>query len=186
MSDPITLPAITIHQPWASLVAGGAKPYETRDYPPPAKYIGQRIAIHAGKNIDELVSIQDYLRASLRAEHPDTETEAIITALKGAGYARLTELPLGSVVATAVLDGAYQCGEPSTAYGGRPCWTVRQRFGASRSINSNVPVDHFGNYTPGRWAWRMADVQPLPTPIPARGKQGWWTWTAPAEPLLPA
>ena len=39
--------ATTLWQPWASLIAIGAKYYETRDYPPPAKLLGQRIAIHA-------------------------------------------------------------------------------------------------------------------------------------------
>jgi hypothetical protein len=27
---PLTIPAVTLWQPWASLVASGAKPYETR------------------------------------------------------------------------------------------------------------------------------------------------------------
>lgn len=42
-------PAITIYQPWASLIAYSFKEFETRHWLPPTKYIGQLIAIHAGK-----------------------------------------------------------------------------------------------------------------------------------------
>lgn len=40
--------ALTIWQPWATLVAIGAKPYEFRSWQPPGWLVGQRIAIHAG------------------------------------------------------------------------------------------------------------------------------------------
>lgn len=33
-----------------------------------------------------------------------------------------------------------------------------------------------GDYSPGRFAWKLYDPRPLPTPIPAQGKQGWWEW----------
>lgn len=42
-------PAITVYQPWASLIAYGFKEFETRHWQPPQKYIGELIAIHAGK-----------------------------------------------------------------------------------------------------------------------------------------
>lgn len=41
--------AITIHQPWASLIADGRKTFETRGWP--VAYRGA-IAIHAGKKLD--------------------------------------------------------------------------------------------------------------------------------------
>jgi hypothetical protein len=44
----IKYPAITIWQPWATLIAIGAKPFEFRSWPVPARLIGQRIAVHAG------------------------------------------------------------------------------------------------------------------------------------------
>jgi len=34
----------------------------------------------------------------------------------------------------------------------------------------------FGDYTPGRYAWLLSDVQALPTPIPAKGQLGLWRW----------
>jgi activating signal cointegrator 1 len=33
----------------------------------------------------------------------------------------------------------------------------------------------FGDFTPGRWAWLLDDIRPLPEPVPARGRQGLWT-----------
>ena len=39
--------AITLHQPWASLIAEGVKTIETRSWAPPAALWGERIAIHA-------------------------------------------------------------------------------------------------------------------------------------------
>ena len=39
--------ALTIWQPWASLIMAGAKPYEFRGWRAPRSIIGQRIVIHA-------------------------------------------------------------------------------------------------------------------------------------------
>ena len=45
--------AISLWQPWASLIACGAKPFETRHWAPPRELIGQTIAIHAAKKVDK-------------------------------------------------------------------------------------------------------------------------------------
>lgn len=42
-----------------------------------------------------------------------------------------------------------------------------------------LPIDPFGDYSPGRWAWLLTDVRQLAVPEPAKGKQGWWEWTPP-------
>lgn len=44
-----SFPAITVYQPWASLIAYGFKEFETRSWQPPKQYIGQIMMIHAGK-----------------------------------------------------------------------------------------------------------------------------------------
>lgn len=41
--------AITVKQPWASLIVHGIKDIENRTWPCPQKYIGQRVLIHASK-----------------------------------------------------------------------------------------------------------------------------------------
>jgi hypothetical protein len=35
---------------------------------------------------------------------------------------------------------------------------------------------YFGNYSEGRYAWILENIQPLPEPIPAKGAQGLWEW----------
>ena len=40
------------------------------------------------------------------------------------------------------------------------------------------PLDEYGDYSPGRWAWRLTDVKPIDPPVPARGRQGIWEWTS--------
>jgi hypothetical protein len=34
----------------------------------------------------------------------------------------------------------------------------------------------FGDYSPGRYAWLLANVRALPEPIPAKGALGLWEW----------
>lgn len=34
----------------------------------------------------------------------------------------------------------------------------------------------FGNYSPGRYAWRLDDVRALDVPVLARGALGLWEW----------
>lgn len=44
--------SFSLHQPFASLMADGRKPIETRHWPAPAWLIGQHYAIHAAKHVD--------------------------------------------------------------------------------------------------------------------------------------
>lgn len=166
--------ASTLWQPWASLVAIGAKPYETRSYPPPAKLIGQRIAIHAA--VKPIKAVWATLDGETRA--------AIERALHANGLGQFPlELPHGSVVATAVLAGAYQVMrirdrdrswlELRTPMGMCPGNVPPPNGGA-------IPTDHFGDYSHCRWAWLLTDVVRLDQPVPAKGKQGWWFWEPPA------
>ena len=62
--------AITLHQPWASLIALGVKTVETRSWPAPAHLVGQTIAVHAGKRVvgQSGVPIELELRARLGAD----------------------------------------------------------------------------------------------------------------------
>ena len=88
--------ALTIRQPWASLLVAGIKYYEGRTRAPPKKLLGERIAIHAGKAIDSTPLAQEGIRL-----------------LEYRGI----KAPKGAIIATAVLARAYR---------GHPCldrWT---------------------------------------------------------------
>lgn len=35
---------------------------------------------------------------------------------------------------------------------------------------------HFGDYSPGRFAWLLEDMRPFKEPVPAKGALGLWNW----------
>ena len=161
--------AITIWQPWASLIADGRKLYETRAYAPPGALIGERIAIHAGRH--------------------RSGANAILARNWG-----MDDLPLGAVVCTARLVAAHHLVSEHVRAGRTPRPLVRPHGSeGSRllatgwdSLHAEADPDCVGgwltrddmdDYAAGRWAWRLLDVQVLDPPVPARGRQGWWEWT---------
>lgn len=81
-----SFPVLSLWQPWATLIALGAKKIETRSWRPRLR-IGQVIAIHAAKKWDS-----ELKRLS--------STEPFRTALDG------HDIPRGCVVCLAIFDGA--------------------------------------------------------------------------------
>lgn len=72
-------------------------------------------------------------------------------------------LPRGAVLATCVLARAGQITEES-----------------ARQLLERNPQEHaFGDYTPGRWAWVLTELEALPEPIWFKGSQG--TFDVPDE-----
>lgn len=84
------LPVISLHQPWATLIAMGLKVHETRHWQYPKRLEGQRIAIHAAQRVEG--DVHPLIIAALRKEF-------------GTGW-RL-EIPRGAVICTAILAGCY-------------------------------------------------------------------------------
>ncbi|OAN53857.1 hypothetical protein A6A04_13270 [Paramagnetospirillum marisnigri] len=158
--------AITLHQPWASLIAIGAKKFETRSFPPPSKLIGQRIAIHAAVR-----------KCCLDDLELDVESAEMISDALGKSAWNHT-LPHGAVVCTAVLAGAYKVASlvEDEAGGTIALFDLNATLKGS-PFSSSLDVDPFGDYSVGRWCWLLKDVQRLPEPVPAKGKQGWWEWS---------
>lgn len=146
------MPTLTLHQPWASLIALGYKTCETRSWKPPRHIIGERIAIHAGRFMPELLpeTIDDVL------------TERVGPLWRGS-------LPRGAVVATAELWFAGKV----VGYG--PCVAHIQ----SAHRTAEVPLDEYGDFSLGRWLWLLRDVEALWPPHQTRGHQGVWYWDAP-------
>lgn len=104
--------ALSLWQPWASLIALGVKTIETRGWS--TKYRGP-LLIHAAKRA------------------PDRWVQGV-TILDGSMY---------------VITG--------------PEW---------KKIEDERP---YGDFTPGRYAWLLANVRPLAEPVPTKGRQGLWT-----------
>src|ERR1043166_8636003 len=97
--------ALTIWQPWASLIIAGAKPVEWRSWRAPRWIIGQRIAIHAGARAAKPEEIADILE---RLDRGETSLVPFYT-FKLLNEVPVKGWPLSSVLGTALL------GEPVPA-----------------------------------------------------------------------
>lgn len=84
--------ALTVYQPWASLIVHGKKRIENRVWKPFRNLIGKRIAIHAGKTWDEAFPSADYL----------DELEGIHADYRVAG---IEAFPFGAILGTALVVG---------------------------------------------------------------------------------
>ena len=149
--------ALTEYQPWASLQAHGIQTIETRSWPPPARVIGRRIAIHAGKTV-----IQDPLETGW-------DTFRAIREIYGDDWPG--RVPTGAVVATAVLSRALRVLQLDRRAG-----TVVAAENGNPERRVELEAEPHGNFAPGRWLWVLEDVRRLEPPRPARGAPGVWQW----------
>jgi len=140
--------AITIWQPWASLIAYGKKTIETRSWPAPTWLIGQRIAIHAAVKWDQNIE-------SMCLREP-CYSDLLASGLEDIDIREY--LPLGAVIATAVLAESRSTDEGDWIY----------------DLSDNEEL--YGDYGMGRHGWFLRDVERLEKPIPAKGMQGIWEW----------
>ncbi len=154
--------ALTMSQPWASLVELEIQRIETRSWRPNARVLGQRIAIHAAKKV-----VSDPRETGL-------ETWQAIVDLYGAGWVKT--VPTGVVLATALLRTVLQVDSIDP---GRGLATVLVE--GRRGETKTIPIEPHGNFNPGRWLWVLEDVRRLDPPQPARGALGLWDWTTNAE-----
>lgn len=142
--------AITILQPWASLIACGAKQIETRGWK--TSYRGP-IAIHAAKDED---------KKKERIRH-------IVFRAEQYGIA-LPELLFGKVIAIAEL---VDCVRVEKFVRKNNSIIVRALLENGQIISAQE--ESLGDFTPGRYAWILDNVRPI-DPVPAKGQQRIWEW----------
>lgn len=144
--------AITMTQPWASLLAAGANRIETRSWA--TNYRGP-LAIHAALGFPKYA-------AALCSQSPYAE------ALAAAGY-QAADLPRGQIIGVGTLVDVLRC-DAST-----------ERTVSLQSKAGVFPPDEvaFGDFSEGRCGFVMAGMQRLATPIPVRGMLG--IWNLPSE-----
>lgn len=190
MSDPIK--ALTIRQPWAQLIALGVKTIETRSWS--TRYRGP-LAIHAAAkrppvfwhhNVnDDLPPAIDLVAMSgcwLWTEHDDFHS--------GGDYRWVG--PLGAVVAVAdlvdvvpMIDGSLGWTKDSDtppaalvlSWDTSAMLVDTRDTGTFPDYSDQLP---YGDFAPGRYAWLLDNVHPI-DPVPAKGRQGLWTWTPEAD-----
>jgi hypothetical protein len=150
--------AITLTQPWATLVAIGKKTIETRSWS--TSYRGP-LAIHAAKTFPKHA-----WQICLSDPFKDILLRSGFTYLADINLYK-HQFPLGAVIATCELVACIRI----------PDMDLNLTFnGKSWLLPPQEPELSFGDYIPGRFAWILSNVKPLPEPIPARGALGLWEW----------
>jgi len=147
--------AISLWQPWATLIATGAKQIETRSWA--TSYKGP-IAIHAAKRkilkeIKELAEWEEF-RAALKIPVVVDEPEELE---EKAAIDHMLSLPYGAIVAVATLKECRNVAD----FNRFELFTDRGGFDES----------DLGNYATGRIGWVLTDVRAI-EPIPYKGEQG--------------
>lgn len=151
--------ALTIWQPWASLIMAGAKPYEFRRWCAPRSLWRQRIVIHAGARKvvrDEvkwlLLQLQQDDRRGPQQLHWGTAIiPELAIPLLDRVYNDPTAVPLSSALGTSVL------GEPRR---------VTDLFAAE--VRDSDRLDH------AMYGWPLTDIQAFEPFMPCRGAQRFW------------
>lgn len=148
---------VTVWQPWASLIAIGAKPYEFRGWAAPVAVRGQRIGIHAGARKVKLQEIWDLIGAlqSDKAWETCLRPDLALPLLSRA-FVEPDILPRSAILCTAML------GEPLNAM------DIVHEFGGP--VNDSSRNEH------SNFAWPLADIEPLLPPVEATGMQGFWNY----------
>ena len=141
--------ALSIWQPWAQLLAVGVKHDETRSWG--TSYRGP-ILIHAAKR-----------KMNYSTEFIGLHRSPFYKYFKVMGYGayeNILALPHGAIIGMAELVD---------------CRKIDQEY--HDFVRDFCRSDYaFGDFTVGRYAWRMEKPVLFKEPIPAAGKQGLWNW----------
>lgn len=168
--------ALTLWQPYATAIAKGWKRVETR---PPwamqlAAHVGERIAIHAAKHSD-WPKDPGSAAARLLSRIPRPLWEAMRD-VHGLDHplAWTVQQARGCVVATAVIAAVESTDTitwvPNGGIGGGYPYALGADCAAV--VEGQRP---WGDFSPGRVAVMLDQVQELAEPIPVRGYQRLWT-----------
>lgn len=159
---------LTLTQPWATLVAIGAKRIETRSWS--TSYRGP-LAIHAGKRLGP--GGERGLQRGCGQRYFYTALEPILRP-EGRWLFAADTLSRGAVVAVCELADVVR--SETLTFEGQ--WS-RLREGGIQTWTLTDQERAFGDYTAGRFAWLLINIRMLPAPIPAKGQLGLWEWQPP-------
>lgn len=156
---------LTLQQPYAGLVAGGVKGYETRSWK--TSYRGP-LAIHAGWTVNKELR---------EARH------RICTALDCKNYYKFMQhTDVGAILAVVELVDIYMISTDDAnddSIFGRRVLSSGHLDGVDGLDSIIVPSNlerQMGFWRRGMYAWKFENVQLLITPIRINGRQGLWTY----------
>lgn len=140
--------ALSLWQPWASLLAAGVKRYETRSWSTMHRGI---LVIHAAKHWSQ--ELENLI-----------QTEPLESRIKRLGYHSAAgfraRAPFGAIVGVVRLRACVRTD------------TIDETLSAAGLAPLSSLERALGNYAPGRFAWQTDHWRALPEPIPLRGRQG--------------
>lgn len=148
--------ALTIYQPWASLIIVGAKPWEWRGWAPPKWLIGQRMVIHASVRPPRPAELHQIIADIDRGDSslvPAIARPLLQRALDRAGGGTWM---LGAGLGTAIVGAGISAID----------WAEKHEKPGYDSDR----IDHH------MFGWPLTDIRPFTVPIPVNGKQGLWDW----------
>lgn len=165
---------LTLTQPWATLVAIGAKKIETRSW---ATHYQGPLAIHAAKGFPgdcrRLAESKKFMAPIIKAFEEGVfpwtviyQTGVILTTCELITCVEITKHP--QQVTHRYMKT--EIGEDGHLYFNF-CAEDLDIF-----VPPPEPELSFGDYTPGRFAWILDKIQPLSQPIPAKGSLGLWEY----------
>ena len=171
------IPCVSLHQPWASLVAVEAKTVETRGWAPPQHYIGQTIGIHAAKRKLRSKEINYYMSTAM-TDHCTCTVDGWRANCGGFGC-----MPFGAVIATVRLAQVglvvgYSQGARDAIV--LPKYRLLEgpflpkgaiQLAGKDETRIMVKIDQFGDFSEGRVLWFFDQVKKLDSPVETRGYQ---------------
>jgi len=160
---------LTLTEPWALLVAIGAKRIETRSWG--TSYRGP-LAIHAAKGLTKWA--KQFMMEPVCCK--------AVASLGFMARAWCPAYPLGAVIATCKLIDCVQMRELSYGLDGQPVGIIGQY---TNMLTDRPNERELGEYSVGRYAWILSGVQCFEKPIPATGALGLWEWKPAAEQQAP-
>ncbi len=153
-----TLKCLTLTDPWAELIALGAKKLETRSWP--TEYRGP-LAIHASSTFpvdaEELCDEEPFAMTLLAGGFQKSP-------LPGRRTRNAWKFPLGHIVAITWLEDVYRL----------PPLLFHEQL-------PKEPELSFGNFAPGRFVWSLPMVYRPFSPMRATGAYGLWDWQPPVH-----
>lgn len=154
-----TVKAITIWQPYASLMIEQIKVWEFRSWALAGHLIGRTIALHAAARpvpVSLLIALE---RDLLAGELGVLRDGSVCRALDLLEALRRGErvLPLGAILGTVSFGPPVACD---------------RQFGPAPAFDPH----------PAAVAWAVRNPIQFERPIPAKGKQGFWNWTPALDP----